>query len=58
MVTLNDGQVYDKETINGDMSKLLIAVIKLAGANEENEKRSVRIREAFACPVHQGMVRA
>lgn len=57
LVTLNDGQVYNEATINGDLSKLFIAVIKLAGANEENEKRSMRIREAFASHAEQGIVR-
>ena len=57
LITLNDGQIYNEATINGDLSKLFIAVIKLAGANEENEKRSMRIREAFACHAEQGIVR-
>jgi len=57
LVTLNDGQIYNEATINGDLSKLFIAVIKLAGANEENKKRSMRIREAFASHAEQGIVR-
>jgi len=57
LVTLNDEQTYNETTINGDMSKLFVAVIKLGAASEENEKRSVRIREAFASHAELGIVR-
>lgn len=44
LITLNDEQVYSQATIKGDWTKLLTAVIKLAQANEENEKKSERVK--------------
>lgn len=57
LVTLNDNIAYNEASINGDLSKLLIAVIKLSQANDENEKKSKRIREVFANQAETGIVR-
>ena len=57
LVTLNDEAVYNEETIDGDMSKLFTAVVKLMGAHEENEKRARRIREVLSENAKNGIVR-
>lgn len=55
LVTLNDDISYSEESINGDVSKLLMAVLKLAGANEENEKRSDRTKTGLRASLEKGM---
>jgi len=58
LVTLNDGAEYSEASLNGDVSKLLIAVIRLSSANDENEKKSKRIRERFDENRRNGIVSA
>jgi DNA invertase Pin-like site-specific DNA recombinase len=45
LVTLSDGQIYDKSTM--DMTKLIISITVLSRAGEESEIKSKRISEAW-----------
>jgi DNA invertase Pin-like site-specific DNA recombinase len=45
LVTLSDGQIYDKSTM--DMTKLIISITVLSRAGEESEIKSMRISDAW-----------
>jgi len=45
LVTLSDGQIYDKSTM--DMTKLIISITVLSRAGEESETKSIRIADAW-----------
>lgn len=47
VVTLNDGRVYDKETLRREPMAFLIAYLVAARANDESETKSRRLREVW-----------
>lgn len=47
LVTLNDEQVYSRETIKDNWTKLIISIAVLARANEESATKSRRVKEAW-----------
>lgn len=46
VVTLSDGQLYDRESLN-DLGKLVVAVVIMSRAHEESARKSARLKEAF-----------
>ena len=48
LVTLKDEQVYSRESIRADWSKLLVSIVMMVQANDDNEKKSIRVREGIA----------
>lgn len=46
VVTLADGQTYDKESLN-DLGGLIVAIVTMSRAYNESKTKSVRIKEAF-----------
>ena len=48
IVTLADGQEYNKETVNSDFSKLIISITSMARAHEESAMKSKRVSESWA----------
>jgi len=46
VVTLSDGQLYDRESLN-DLGKLVVAVVIMSRAHEESARKSTRLKEAF-----------
>jgi DNA invertase Pin-like site-specific DNA recombinase len=56
VVTLIDEQVYNTETIESGIEKLMLALIYMSRANEESATKSRRIREAFDKKKAQGKI--
>lgn len=48
LVTLSDGQVYDREGINSNWSSLIISLTVLSRAHEESKTKSQRISQAWS----------
>lgn len=46
VVTLSDGRVYDRESLNSDTIALMLAILSFARANEESEIKSKRVAAA------------
>ena len=46
VVTLSDGQLYDRESLN-ELGKLIVAVVIMSRAHEESARKSSRLKEAF-----------
>lgn len=47
VVTLEDGQAYDRASIKKNWTQLIIALSKMVGAHDENEKRTRRVQDAW-----------
>ena len=47
IVTVSDGQVYSKETIKENWTKLIVALAIMSRANEESATKSKRAREVI-----------
>jgi len=56
VVTLIDEQVYNTETIERGIEKLVLALIYMSRANEESETKSKRIKESFDRKKAQGKI--
>ena len=46
VVTLSDGQIYDRDALN-ELGKLIVAVVIMSRAHEESARKSSRLKEAF-----------
>ena len=47
IVTLSDGQVYSKEAVDRDFTKLLMSIVYMARAHDESAMKSARVSEAW-----------
>ena len=48
IITLSDGQRYNKKRIDAEPTALLVSLMVMVRANEESELKSQRVREAWA----------
>jgi DNA invertase Pin-like site-specific DNA recombinase len=48
IVTLKDGQVYSKDSIRENWTKLIIALAEMARSHEESATKSLRIKQSWA----------
>jgi len=47
VVTLKDNQVYNKATINNDISRLMLSLVIMMRAHDESAMKAHRLREAW-----------
>jgi DNA invertase Pin-like site-specific DNA recombinase len=58
IVTLTDEQVYNRQTINENWTKLIITLAMFARAHEESATKSVRIKSGKAAKLEKGIKHA
>ncbi len=47
IVTLSDGQVYSQETMDGDITRLLMSIFYMARAHDESAQKAARLAAAW-----------